>query len=443
MQPDHALEFVQQLMRAYQGLRLYPPQHPNIRRQLQELQLTIQALFLQQPRILLGIHQQTLYCNNELFSDPLPAADALMKILQDCHLQSLAIRQGISERELLDFLVMTSNSWRRAEDLRTAFAAAGIQNIELLEFSEEDEAEDRPAFEVYQQALRVTESIFRDVRMGQIPSSNEASRVVKGLVETTLSDPHALLALSLIKDYDDYTFTHSVNVSVIALAVGRACGLGKEELRVLGMGGLLHDLGKLKIDIGIINKPGRLTSHEFTTIKNHPRLGALILQEMQQVPEAAVEMTLCHHVCYDQSGYPEIERGRQLLPMTHMVTIADAYDAMTTLRPYQRPLTPRRALQQLLEQSGTLYHPQILQAFIDDLGPYPVGSLVRLQDNRIALVDKAGMQGREALQLKLLFDADGRQLSNPELLELALQERTQIVAEVDPLTKGIQVTDYL
>jgi putative nucleotidyltransferase with HDIG domain len=443
MQQDIALEFVQLMMRCYQGLRLYPAQHPNIRRQLQEWLQTVHALFRDEPRILLGVHQETLFCNNELFSEPVPAAEALMKILQDCHLQTLAIRQGVSERELLDFLVITANGSRSAAELRKALNEASIRNIELLKFTDDEDQEENPARQIYQQALQVTETIFRDVRMGQIPSSSEASKVVKGLVEATLADPHALLALSLIKDYDDYTFTHSVNVSVIALAVGRARGLGKEDLRVLGMGGLLHDLGKLKIDIGIINKPGRLTSNEFDAIKEHPQLGAQILREMQQIPPAVIEMTLCHHLRYDGSGYPESETRKTLLPMTHMVTIADAYDAMTTLRPYQRPLTPRRALQHLQEQVGVLYHPQIVKSFVDDLGPYPVGSLIRLQDNRIALVFKVGLHGSEVMQLKVLFDEEGRQLSAPDPLDLPTSELWRIVAEVDPLSKGIQVTDFL
>jgi len=443
MQQATELEFIQQMMRAYQGLRLYPAQHPNIQRQIQEWLQSVQALFSDQPRILLGIHQQTLFCHNELFSDPVPAADALMKILEGCHLLTIAFSQGVSERELLDFLVITANGARSPEELRQAVADASIRNIELVKFSKEDDQDETPASEVYQQALRVTESIFKDVRMGKIPSSSEASHVVKGLVETTLSDPHALLALSLIKDYDDYTFTHSVNVAVIALAVGRACGLGKEELRVLGMGGLLHDLGKLKIDIDIINKPGRLTSNEFESIKQHPQLGATILREMQQLPEAVIEISLCHHLRYDHSGYPHTEKGKELLPMTHMVTIADAYDAMTTLRPYQRPFTPRRALQHLQEQEGVLYHPGILKTFIEDLGPYPVGSLIRLQDNRIALVVKVGLQEGEVMRLKVLFDAEGRQLPTPEQLDLSMNELWFIVAEVDPLAKGIQVTDFL
>jgi len=442
MNHEIAIDIVQRMMRAYQGLRLYPAQHPNIRRQVQEWHQTLTQLLAAQPRVVLGIHQGTLFCNDYLFSEPLPAADGLLKILADCQVESVIIQRGLLEGELLDFLVITANGSPSFEAVETAMKQAGIRNLTLVGLDEEAEDTTSQASQVYQQAIQVTENIFNDVRMGKIPSSSEASQVVKRLVETTLAEPHALLALSLIKDYDDYTFTHSVNVSVIALAVGRACGLQAEQLRILGMGGLLHDLGKLKIDISIINKPGRLTSNEFEVIKGHPEAGAQIIAEMSNIPREVSEITLYHHLRYDRSGYPVVQVPIELSPMVDMVTIADAYDAMTTLRPYQRPMTPRRAIQHLKETAGTFYHPQILTKFTEDLGPYPVGSVVRLQDNRIALVIKVGLSGGEAMQLKVLFDADGQQLPTPEPMELALDNLWFIVAEVDPLFKGIQITDF-
>lgn len=442
MEHEIAVDIVQRMMRAYQGLRLYPAQHPNIRRQIYEWHQTLAQLLASQPRVLLGQHQGTLFCNDYLFSEPLPAADGLLKILADCQVESVSIGRGVGEGELLDFLVITANGSPSFEAVEAAMHKAGIRNLALTSLDESEDEGESQASQVYQQAIQVTESIFNDVRMGKIPSSSEASQVVKGLVETTLSEPHALLALSLIKDYDDYTFTHSVNVSVIALAVGRACGLKAEQLRILGLGGLLHDLGKLKIDIGIINKPGRLTSNEFEVIKGHPAAGAAILEDMSNIPEEATQIARYHHLRYDRSGYPAEQVPVDLSPMVDMVTIADAYDAMTTLRPYQRPMTPRRAIQHLNETAGTFYHPQILKTFTDDLGPYPVGSVVRLQDNRIALVVKVGLNGGESMQLKVLFDADGQPLPAPEPFELALDDLWFIVAEVDPLIKGIQVTDF-
>ena len=158
------------------------------------------------------------------------------------------------------------------------------------------------------------ESIFHDVRLGKIPSSKEASDTVKSMVEVTLSDPHALFALSMIKDYDNYTFTHSVNVSVIALAVGRACGLSEEQLRILGLGGLLHDLGKLKVDLNIITKPGRLTRTEFEQIKKHPVDGAEILKQMADIPSEVVDIVITSYSIHYTKLY-DMSCARRKIPV--------------------------------------------------------------------------------------------------------------------------------
>jgi putative nucleotidyltransferase with HDIG domain len=287
------------------------------------------------------------------------------------------------------------------------------------------------------------DQIFTDVRMGEIPSSEEAMKVVKSMAQLTITEPHALFALSMLKDYDNYTFTHSVNVSVIALAVGRACRLDEEQLRTLGLGGLLHDLGKLRVDIEIINKPGRLTSAEFETIKQHPSFGAEIIAQMDGVTQTVMDIVLGHHLRYDRSGYPADVAGRAVSELVDMVAIADSYDAMTTLRSYQRPFTPRRAIARLREGSGTVLHPTFVEQFIASLGPYPVGSLVRLDTNEIGLVVKVDTADPTLADIKIIFDAAGQLLDTPYPLHLdpALTDR-HIVAEVDPFSKGIDVADF-
>jgi len=263
------------------------------------------------------------------------------------------------------------------------------------------------------------------------------------MVEVTLSDPHALFALSMIKDYDNYTFTHSVNVSVIALAVGRACGLSEEQLRILGLGGLLHDLGKLKVDLNIITKPGRLTRTEFEQIKKHPVDGAEILKQMADIPSEVVDIARCHHLQYNREGYPADSKNKPLSPLVEMAAIADAYDAMTTLRSYQRPMTPRQAIKLLREKAGITLHPKILERFIGALGPYPVGSLVRLQNNEIALVTAVGGSTSAATKLKVIFGRDGDKLPTPRIVSPTEAEGLAIVAEVDPYSRGIEIASYL
>ena len=259
----------------------------------------------------------------------------------------------------------------------------------------------------------------------------------------TLADPHALLALSLLKNYDNYTFTHSVNVSVLALAVGRAAGLSEDELRTLGIGSLLHDIGKLKIDLSIINKPGRLSEKEFSEIRKHPDMGAAIIDQMGGLNDTARAIVLGHHLHFDRRGYPQNASISCSFDLIDMTTIADTYDAITTLRPYQRPITPRKAIQELISQSGTLLHPGYLETFILALGTYPVGTLVRLDNNEIGVVGRVGIENPDAVELKILFDPLGEHLKKPRILNLTAGEKKRIVSEVDPFIKGVEVIDYL
>ena len=288
----------------------------------------------------------------------------------------------------------------------------------------------------------MVDSIFQDVRLGKIPSSEEARDVVREMAKLTITEPHALFALSMLKDYDNYTFTHSVNVSVIALAVGRACSLAEEELRTLGLGGLLHDVGKLRVDVDIITKPGRLTDEEFEQIRKHPRNGADIVAEMEGITAAVIDIVLGHHLHYNRKGYPADARGRSVSPLADMTAIADSYDAMTTLRSYQQPVTPRKAIKMLRDVSGTLLHPEYVERFIASLGPYPVGTLVRLDSNEIGLVVRVGIDHPDEVQLKMIFDDEGEMLDEPRHLELTGNATQRIVAEVDPFVRGIDVTDY-
>ncbi|WP_158247286.1 HD-GYP domain-containing protein [Geothermobacter hydrogeniphilus] len=437
------VEMIQAMLRAVQGLKLYPAQHPNLQRQVNDWLLCLERMLHGRPQVVLGAHQQTLFCDDRLFTEPLAAAENLLAVLSGRMIASIVFTPGVSARELADFLVLLTGPGS-PEQLLEGCRRAGLRHIEARLVEDEEERDSAQAADkVYQQAIDVTDSIFNDVRMGKIPQSGAAIAAVRAMVETTLTEPHALLALSLIKDYDDYTFRHSVNVAVIALAVGRASGLDETRLRVLGFGALLHDLGKLRIDIAIINKPGRLTSREFERIKDHPLEGAEILRQMEDVPSAAIAIALGHHLGYDRSGYPASVRSVPMPDYVHMVAIADAYDAMTTLRPYQQAMTPRGAMARLRESAGSLYHPQLLENFAADLGSYPVGSLVRLNSNQIGLVSRVGFAEDESVRLKILLDADGRELASPESLDLVGADMQRIVGEVNPLSRGIQVADYL
>jgi HD-GYP domain-containing protein (c-di-GMP phosphodiesterase class II) len=444
MNPTLLKQIVMGFAGAFKGLRLYPPDHPSVRNQMQNLLQRLHAALQDRETLKMGILQGTLFLGDHLFVHGTPAADDLARLLQEREVDALEFVRGITEDEIRLFLEILGQSEIKGEQLQGRLEEQGIEHIRLAggRGEEEDPAEQEPR-QVYGRALTVVNDIFHDVRLGRIPSSRTAKKVVEDMARLTIADPHALFALSMLKNYDNYTFTHSVNVSVISLAIGRACGLAEEELRILGLGGLLHDIGKLKIDLAIINKPGRLTDGEFEKIKQHPAMGATILENMEGIALPAIDIVLGHHLRFDRQGYPVDARMRGSLTMVDMAAIADTYDAITTLRSYQRPATPREALSQMCRVSGTTLHPTYLQAFAASLGTYPVGSMVRLASNEIGLVSRVGIDNPEEIKLKVLFDGSGRRLPEPALRYLTSSETKRIVAEVDPFLKGINPVDYL
>jgi putative nucleotidyltransferase with HDIG domain len=439
MNPELFQQIVIGFTSTYKGLHLYPAQHPTIRIQLEKLLLRLTTHLEQREMLKMGLLEDTLFIDDHLFAVQTPATTILTQLLKQLQIEALEFHRGLTEDELLHFLQLLKQTDIAPEDLEAMLAERNIEHIRLAGGNPDEDQEPR---KIYGRAMTVVNEIFEDVHRGRIPCSKKAKHVVKDMAKLTLSDPHALFALSMLKSYDNYTFTHSVNVSVIALAVGRACGLAEEQLRILGLGGLLHDIGKLKIDLEIINKPGRLTEQEFAQIMNHPRLGAEIAREAEGIPPTAIDIVLGHHLRYDRQGYPADAHLHGSMEMVNMAAIADTYDAITTLRSYQRPVSPRQAVTKMRTVSGTMLHPEYVDAFIASLGTYPVGSLVRLADNEIGLVVRVGTDNPDEIEIKILFDADGQHLSEPRLLQMASNVKHLVVAEVDSFIKGINPVDY-
>lgn len=443
MKVDEIKQVVQVLAAAIKGLRLYALDHPATRKQVQVLQDGLFSLLQHKQKIKMGLLEGTLFVEDHLFIQEFPAAAELAGLLENRGLSGIEFHNGLSVRELQVLLNTLYAGEDKGPDFAEKLESSEVVKIRAFAASEEDEDDDGQPRKVYRKALKVVDQIFNDVRMGQIPSSAEALKVVKSMAHLTLTEPHALFALSMLKDYDNYTFTHSVNVSVISLAVGRACGLSEERLRILGLGGLLHDLGKLKVNVNIITKPGRLTETEFEEIKQHPAFGAEIIAEMEGVTQEVMDIVLCHHTRYDRSGYPLVEDGRSLSELVDMTAIADSYDAMTTLRSYQRPFTPRGAINRLREVAGSFLNPDYVANFIASLGPYPVGSLVRLDTNEIGLVVKVDAQDPSLADIKLIFDHAGNLVQETTYRYIRPEGTCRIIAEVDPVSKGMEVSDFL
>ena len=243
--------------------------------------------------------------------------------------------------------------------------------------------------------------------------------VIEAVTGSILRNGSALLGLVGIKNKDDYTFLHSVSVCTLMIAFGRTLGLESEDLRQAGIGGLLHDVGKMKVPDEVLNKPGRLTDAEFALIRRHPGDGHAILLETPGVGPVPLDITLHHHERIDGSGYPKKLAGEEISTMARMAAIVDVYDAITADRCYHTGMAPTEALRKMWEWSSAHFDQRLLQGFMRCIGIYPVGSLVLLESGRLGVVIEQNEKSVLTPVVRIFFSTRSNGYIIPENIDLA------------------------
>ena len=443
-----ALRMITLFSGAVKGMAFYPESHPAIRQPLLELDRLFGSALARGADITWGIIDGIMFFGKHLFITPTTAIADLTNRLTEKEIDRIVLSNGLVFEELQWFVGILSAKSSGIDDLRARMHQQGIRHI-LVEHQKDtlpddsvDEEGDGHALAAYGQALGAIRGVCRDIEHGRIPSSAEVTGAVDRLVGITMREPSTLLGLSMIKDYDNYTFNHCVNVGVLAISLGAALGLDAEEVREVGIAGQLHDIGKTLIPKEILNKPGKLSSTEFQEMKRHSELGAKIIQEMEGLNPRIAQAVLGHHLHYNRNGYPEWARRLDHDRMIDIIAIADTYDACTTLRAYQRSLTPRAALAVMQELAGTILDNNLVVRFTELMGKYPVGTLVRLDNNEVALVHRPNPLDEETPMVRIVLERDGSRLKphrEKRLVEPDGSSYARIVAEVDPLLKNIDV----
>ena len=284
--------------------------------------------------------------------------------------------------------------------------------------------------------------LWSEARLGKIPKGTEAVQLVDDMAAILEQDRAPLVGLTMLSDYDNYTFNHSVNVGVFAMALAEEYGYSKADAKVIGLGGLLHDVGKTRVPIGIINKPGRLVGDEWTQMQRHPEYSGELVQQMEL--NYIFDIVQQHHVGWNRLGYPKLPGGKELAEGALMTSVVDVYDSMTTTRPYQRCHTPQEAMNVLfkLKANGHL-HPDMVDAFTRTVGIYPVGTCVRLQDGCVGFVNSVYKGEDERPIVKIIRDPGGQYLQEPQLVDLREELKLNIVGTLDPSMFGLKPADYV
>ena len=288
------------------------------------------------------------------------------------------------------------------------------------------------AIKLCAESRKAVMAMFQEVRMGQALEMQQAEELVVQMGESLLRHPDALISLARLKSADDYTYMHSVAVCALMLATARQLGLSEDYIRLAGIAGLLHDVGKLTIPDNILNKPQKLSDSEFEQVKLHPEAGGAILRQSPDVDALVLDVCLHHHEKADGSGYPHRLAGNQISLFAQMGAVCDVYDAVTSNRPYNRGWDPAEAIQRMSTWKGH-FDQRVFQAFVKSVGIYPVGALVRLESGRLAVVIEQNPKSLLTPKVRVFFSTRSNLPLEQSVVDLAkVQGQERILAREAP-----------
>ncbi len=292
-------------------------------------------------------------------------------------------------------------------------------------------------------------TIMDDVRLGRSIDTVTAKKVVADMVDSVIRNPDALMCLNQLKHKDEYTALHSLRVCVLALAFGRHLDLSDEELNLLGIGALLHDIGKMKVPLDIINKPGRLTEQEFELMKSHVPRGVEILEQTHGISSASIDVARFHHERYAGAGYAKGVKGEKIGLFGSIGAIVDCYDAITSDRSYHMGMSAHDALKKMYSWRGKDFQPLLVEQFIQCMGIYPIGSVVELNTGSIGVVISVNRLRRLKPKVVLVLTPDKTPFSPVKVIDLMNQGAENIGHEIEirkvlpPGEHGVMPTKYI
>ena len=436
-------ELVKNIVSTIKGRNYYPEGHPAREKPLLLVNEFLIKYFEQHPSIRIAIIEDTLVVEDIPFFESMPNIEDLYKTLTEREIGEVIIFKGITIAELkvlTDLLAMPLEEIKKI-NFDEYLIDHGVKFFEIIEQEKDFKKKSK---RVYTHAKKFIVEAMSELRLGKVPKMEIAESIIASFDRIMKRDESAIMALTMLSDYDNYTFNHSVNVGILSLALARE--LDWKNAEEIGIAGLLHDIGKTKIPLEIINKPGKLSSQEWEIMKQHPVEGAKIVQQMNKFKTEVALMVLQHHVRFNRSGYPDIKNSR-LLEGTHVITISDTYDSMTTLRPYQRRFDPKEALEIMVSKlRGEVLHPRYLDTFVEMLGIFPIGSCVRLKTGEIALVTTLNRETPLQPKVKIIMGKDGKYLSKPQEVDLsspAEKKKREIISLVNPTLLNIDVTRFI
>ena len=411
-------DLVRRLSAAIRAGELYAPTHPLLQRSIDTLLAVTTRNLQNHPHAVIGFLGNGIVVNDLRLGRFSAQLVGLVRDMHERQIEKISLMQG-TNRDDLKALIELMSDRRSAVPLSERLLARGVKRISIGRITiESDDGEHTGiamAKKVYNTAVETAENIWEQARAGDQPDPNAARKIIESLAKVVTQDRTSLMALTALKKYDNYTFTHMVNVSVLAMSQARSLNLEGPMLREFGFAALMHDIGKVNTPLEVLNKPGKLDKEEFDIMKRHVIDGAHILRKTPEMPALAPIVAFEHHLKQDLSGYPEKIGHRDLNLCTMVVSIADVFDALRSNRPYRQGLATDRIRTIMGEQGNPQFHQKLLKRFVNIMGLFPVGNLVRLNTDEVGVVTAEHPTDPFRPQVKIVFDGKGERIEEPFL----------------------------
>jgi len=410
-------ELLRRFASALRGAQLYAAGHPLVARNIHAFFETIGLVIGQQQSITLGVVGGEFVVGDV----PLPRSSGTMGDLMR-RLQRLGVERIVVDREVTpDEIALLISAFASADSRQAtpgALSLPALPHVQVGRIQVEQRvdtslADTATIRATYNEASTIAERLWQQSMTEGRPDPGAARGMVDTLAQAVAQNRTALIALTALKKYDNYTFTHMVNVSILMMAQARALGIDGTLLREFGIAGLMHDIGKVRTPTEVLNKPEKLTDAEFEIMKRHVVDGAEILRRTPEIPPMAPVVAFEHHLRLDGTGYPVRSQRSALNVATMLCSIADVYDAMRSQRKYQQAFPTDRIKAVLERNDGQQFDQHLVRRFVQLIGIYPPGNLVRLNTQEIGVVLRVYAPDPHRPRVRVVVGRSGEMLAKP------------------------------
>ncbi len=462
-------EFIVRFSRLLKATVLYDRKNVIIDRLAQECLQVINSIVQSEGNLFIKIVRDNFFFNNvriQVKTDKYAMFKAFWQEMRKRWIGEVEFSTEVKSEHLKDLVYLLSGLEENNESnylyVKKQLEYRDIDSIQVgkLEFFKDEDiyidSEDQKKYskDVYFKSIGLVKEVVDSIHQQKALNIRKAKRLMQIAVNAIMQDDSTLLGLANIKNYDEYTFNHSVNVAIYAIALGQRIGIPKKHLSHLGMAGLFHDMGKTRIPKEILNKTGKLSPEEWSMMRSHPVVGTELIMRMKEWGELSTRMiegAFEHHLRYDLTGYPKLARKRRITLFGRIITIADFYDALVRPRVYNRfPYVSEKILGIMLERSGKDFDPAVVKVFINMIGIFPLGTLVLLNTNEMGLVTQIQEDSEliDRPKVCLLYYSDGeyrkgKVVDLKEMDEATRDFKRTIVKTLDPNEYNINVAEFL